>query len=75
MNMYQNIRFIDSLKRKACILPCTPLAIVKILEFIHVYDTNQETGNRLFGKVITIVNRSEIVGRPLAALLVLHTAL
>ena len=26
-------------------------------------------GNRLFGRKITVINRSEIVGRPLAALL------
>jgi len=30
---------------------------------------NFRYGNRLHGKIITIVNRSEVVGRPLAALL------
>lgn len=68
-NMYQNIRFLDDLKLQKSILPCTPLAIIKILEFIKVYNNILPYGNRLFGRTITIVNRSEIVGRPLAALL------
>lgn len=67
--MYQNIRFLDSARLQKSILPCTPLAIIKILEFIGVYNSILPYGNRLFGRTITIVNRSEIVGRPLAALL------
>lgn len=51
------------------ILPCTPLAMVKCLEAIGVYDRELPYGDRLFGKTITVVNRSEVVGRPLAALL------
>ena len=51
------------------ILPCTPLAVVKCLESIGVYDNSLPYGDRLFGKTITVVNRSEVVGRPLAALL------
>lgn len=51
------------------ILPCTPLAIIKILEYLRVYNTILPYGNRLFGHTITVVNRSEVVGRPLAALL------
>jgi methylenetetrahydrofolate dehydrogenase (NAD+) len=51
------------------ILPCTPLAIVKCLEAMEVYDANLPYGDRLYGKVITVINRSEVVGRPLAALL------
>ena len=58
--MYQNIRTIGG-KNKS-ILPCTPLALVKVLEYINVYNPLLEYGNRLHGKVITIVNRSEIVG-------------
>lgn len=68
-NMYQNIRFLDPARLQKSILPCTPLAIIKILEFIGVYNSILPYGNRLFGRTITIVNRSEIVGRPLAALL------
>ncbi len=68
-NMYQNIRFLDEQKLQKSILPCTPLAIVKVLEYLKVYNTILPYGNRLFGHSITIVNRSEVVGRPLAALL------
>lgn len=69
-NMYQNIRYLDpATKSQKCLLPCTPLAVIKILEYIGAYNNILSYGNRLFGKTITIVNRSEIVGRPLAALL------
>ncbi|RIA86011.1 hypothetical protein C1645_741157 [Glomus cerebriforme] len=54
---------------KNYIIPCTPLAIVKVLKYIKVYNPVLSHGNRLYGRVITIINRSEIVGRPLAALL------
>lgn len=68
-NMYQNVRYLDKAQSQKSILPCTPLAIVKILEHLGVYNSVIPYGNRLYGKVITVVNRSEIVGRPLAALL------
>ncbi|KAL8907571.1 MAG: hypothetical protein Q9207_001308 [Kuettlingeria erythrocarpa] len=68
-NMYQNIRFLDEGRSQKSILPCTPLAIVKILEYLKVYNSTLPYGNRLFGHSITVVNRSEVVGRPLAALL------
>jgi len=62
--LYSDKRFIDQDKIKKSILPCTPLAVVKILEPL-LY--NQDT--KLEGKTITIINRSEVVGHPLAALL------
>ena len=69
-NMYHNIRYLDPPEnRKKSILPCTPLAVVKILEYLQIYNPILAPGNRLFGKTITVVNRSEVVGRPLAALL------
>ncbi|OJJ46109.1 hypothetical protein ASPZODRAFT_133104 [Penicilliopsis zonata CBS 506.65] len=69
-NMYQNVRFLDpATKRQKSILPCTPLAVVKILEYLNIYNTILPHGNRLFGHTICVVNRSEVVGRPLAALL------
>jgi len=68
-NMYLNTRFLNAEKTQKSLLPCTPLAIIKILEHIGVYNAILPYGNRLFGRAITIVNRSEIVGRPLAALL------
>ncbi|KAF5388180.1 hypothetical protein D9615_000699 [Tricholomella constricta] len=51
------------------IIPCTPLAIVKSLEYVRVYNTILPYGDRAYGKIITVINRSEVVGRPLAALL------
>ena len=68
-NMYHNIRYLDKEATKKCIIPCTPLAIVKILEYIGVYNMILPYGNRLHGRTVTIINRSEVVGRPLAALL------
>lgn len=68
--MYQNIRFLDPpANTQKSLLPCTPLAVIKILEYIGVYNSILPYGNRLFGRTVTVVNRSEIVGRPLAALL------
>ncbi|KAK0867181.1 Methylenetetrahydrofolate dehydrogenase [NAD(+)] [Friedmanniomyces endolithicus] len=69
-NMYQNIRFLDPpMNARKSILPCTPLAIIKILEYLQIYNTFLDYGKRLFGRRITVINRSEVVGRPLAALL------
>merc|ERR1711939_560074 len=58
-----------SCKRCRRPLPCIPLAVVKVLEYLQIYNTVIPYGNRLFGKTITVINRSEVVGRPLAALL------
>ncbi|KAK3330423.1 hypothetical protein B0H66DRAFT_469136 [Apodospora peruviana] len=69
-NMYHNVRFLDPpTNHKKSILPCTPLAIVKALEHLQIYNPILAYGNRLFGKTITVINRSEVNGRPLAALL------
>ncbi|KAI8060222.1 hypothetical protein BC940DRAFT_312519 [Gongronella butleri] len=68
-NVYHNVRFMDDDETMKCIIPCTPLACVKILEYIGVYNTVIPLGNRLYGRTITVINRSEIVGRPLAAML------
>ena len=77
--MYQNIRFLDPPPSSSTsttpppllksILPCTPLAVIKTLEHLHIYNPILPYGNRLFGHNILVVNRSEVVGRPLAALL------
>ncbi|KLU83464.1 methylenetetrahydrofolate dehydrogenase [Magnaporthiopsis poae ATCC 64411] len=69
-NMYHNVRFLDHpTNQKKSILPCTPLAVVKLLEHLQIYNSILPYGNRLFGKTITVINRSEVNGRPLAALL------
>ncbi|KAJ7639267.1 NAD(P)-binding protein [Roridomyces roridus] len=51
------------------IIPCTPLAIVKCLEHVGVYNKILPYGDRAYGRTVTVINRSEVVGRPLAALL------
>ncbi|KAM3162210.1 hypothetical protein ACU8KH_04347 [Lachancea thermotolerans] len=68
-NMYHNIRYLDDKQQLKSILPCTPLAVVKIMEYLKIYNSLLPQGNRLYGKKCVVVNRSEIVGRPLSALL------
>lgn len=68
-NMYQNKRFLDEAQEQKSVLPCTPLAVCKVLEHLQIYNTILPYGNRLHGRTITVINRSEVVGRPLAALL------
>lgn len=67
--LYRNQRFVDVQQEKKCVLPCTPLAVVKILEHLGAYDDDLPAGDKMAGKTVTIVNRSEVVGRPLAAML------
>ncbi|CAK9096137.1 Methylenetetrahydrofolate dehydrogenase [NAD(+)] [Durusdinium trenchii] len=74
--LYQNKRYVDSESTKKCVLPCTPLAVakssedlVKTLEHLQVYDPSLPVGERMTGKTAVVVNRSEVVGRPVAAML------
>lgn len=67
--LYGDVRHADHDPKKKAILPCTPLAIVKTLEALGVYRTGAPQGTQARGRVITIFNRSEVVGRPLAAML------
>ena len=65
--LYENVRFTDQRHTQKAILPCTPLAIVKLLEAAG--GTNAELTQPLLGKTVSIFNRSEVVGRPLASML------
>lgn len=67
--MYHNIRHIGGRKDLKPVVPCTPLAVIKVLKHCGVYDEDAPYGNQLHNLTVTIVNRSEVVGRPLAALL------
>jgi methylenetetrahydrofolate dehydrogenase (NAD+) len=67
--LYLNQRTIGNGHTGKCVLPCTPLACVKFLEHLGTYDKSLPVGDRLNQKTITIVNRSEVLGRPLAAML------
>ena len=70
-NLYRNIRYVDfPSNTKKCVLPCTALSVVKILESCPTcYDKSKSIGRHMEDKIVTIINRSEIVGRPLAAML------
>merc|ERR1712238_213679 len=59
----------DTISHK-CLLPCTALSVVKIIEACPgCFDFQKPVGRKLEGKIITVINRSEIVGRPVAAML------
>ncbi|CAG2184172.1 unnamed protein product, partial [Oppiella nova] len=56
-NMYHNIRYMNGVHHLKSVIPCTPLAIIKVLEYCKVYDSHYSYGNKLNGRTITIVNR------------------
>jgi methylenetetrahydrofolate dehydrogenase (NADP+)/methenyltetrahydrofolate cyclohydrolase len=65
--LYANRRFLDDAKTKKAILPCTPLAILKLLD---AAGASRLGDVRPFaGKHACVFNRSEVVGRPLASML------
>jgi len=70
-SLYRNVRYLDyPMNKQKCLLPCTALSVVKILEKCPgCYDGEKPVGRKLEGKIVTVINRSEIVGRPLAAML------
>jgi methylenetetrahydrofolate dehydrogenase (NADP+)/methenyltetrahydrofolate cyclohydrolase len=65
--LYQDQRRVDGARKP--ILPCTPLAIVKALDHMGAFAAGAAPGTQARGKTATIFNRSEVVGRPLAAML------
>jgi methylenetetrahydrofolate dehydrogenase (NAD+) len=66
--LYANERYAheDDRSQKA-VLPCTPLAVIKLLTGVGAYPEGVE--RPIAGKVVTIFNRSEVNGRPLAVML------
>lgn len=66
--LYANDRFaIDGDPTRKALLPCTPLAIIKMLTAVGVY--NEDVERPVEGKHVTIFNRSEVNGRPLAVMM------
>ncbi len=65
-SLYENRRFLDADKSKKAILPCTPLAILKLIEAAGAFSPGVRP---LDGKTVCVFNRSEVVGRPLASML------
>ena len=66
--LYTNDRLaVPGAPLKKALLPCTPLAIIKMLAETGICDPQDE--HPLAGKTVTIFNRSEVIGRPLAVML------
>lgn len=65
--LYENRRYIDTGHTKRAVLPCTPLAVLKLLEEAGV--TRPGSPEPLNGLRACVFNRSEIVGQPLAAMM------
>lgn len=65
--LYENQRFVDAERTVRSILPCTPLAILKLLQHAGMEGTNVNAP--LEGVTACVFNRSDLVGRPLAAML------
>ena len=64
--LYENRRVIDAAGTKKAILPCTPLAVLKLVEAAGYF---RPAGLPLAGRTVTLFNRSEVVGRPLASMM------
>ena len=72
MDRYDGVSPLDSKDAKnASIFPCTALAVVRILKkcLTNEFDLLKPLGRRFEGVTVTIVNRSQLLGRPLASLL------
>ena len=65
--LYENRRYIDTGHTKRAVLPCTPLAVLKLLEEAGIGGSGEQ--NPLSGVKAWVFNRSEIVGQPLAAMM------
>lgn len=65
--LYENRRFVDEAGTQRAILPCTPLAILKLLQHAGMRGTDGDAP--LAGVTACVINRSEVVGRPLSAML------
>ena len=67
--LYENRRYVDDHQSFRAILPCTPLGILKLLDEAGLRGRATAERARLEGVVACVINRSEIVGRPLSAML------
>lgn len=65
--LYENQRFVDPERRFRAILPCTPLAVLKLLQAAGLRSDRENAP--LEGVTACVINRSDVVGRPLAAML------
>lgn len=65
--LYENRRYLDAAHTQRAILPCTPLAILMLLQRAGMRGTGSAAP--LEGVTACVINRSDIVGRPLSAML------
>ena len=65
--LYTNRRYLDAARTKKAILPCTPLAVMKLLDEAGV--SKRGAPRPLAGVRACVFNRSEVVGRPLASMM------
>ena len=64
--LYNNRRSSHNIPKH--IVPCTPLACIKILHHTGFYESKL-LGTQLSGTNVAVFNRSDVVGKPLAAML------
>ena len=62
-----DINKLKLINKEACLVPCTAVAVFKIME--HELNTTDFSGKR-----VCIINRSELIGKPLMNLLLNHNA-
>lgn len=68
--LYANDRFaINGDPTRKALLPCTPLAVIKMLTEVGAYGDPENDERPIEGRVVTIFNRSEVNGRPLAVMM------
>jgi 5,10-methylene-tetrahydrofolate dehydrogenase/methenyl tetrahydrofolate cyclohydrolase len=67
--LYENRRYVDDARLLRAILPCTPLGILKLLEAAGLGNGGRGDRPALDGVVACVINRSDVVGRPLSAML------
>jgi 5,10-methylene-tetrahydrofolate dehydrogenase/methenyl tetrahydrofolate cyclohydrolase len=67
--LYENRRYVDETSSLRAILPCTPLGILKLLEEAGLRARGSGSRAPLEGVRACVINRSDIVGRPLSAML------
>ncbi len=67
--LYENRRYVDDGGAFRAILPCTPLGILKLLDEAGLRARGRGDRAPLDGIVACVINRSDVVGRPLSAML------
>lgn len=59
---------------RSSLAPCTGLAVVRMVETVFGTPGSSEAGGRLAGKVAVVVGASDVVGKPIAVLLMRQDA-